>query len=139
MDRRDDAPECPNARVIDTAFTWGDDRPPRVPWHDTIIYELHVKGFTQLHSDIPSHLRGTYAGLATDPAIEYLKRLGVTAVELMPVHAFVDERRLVEKKLRNYWGYNSIGFFAPDMRYAAPAWSMNSSRWSSGCTRPASR
>jgi len=119
MDRRDDAPGMPKCRVIDTAFTWGDDRPPRVPWHDTIIYELHVKGFTQLHSDIPSHLRGTYAGLATDPAIEYLKRLGVTAVELMPVHAFVDERRLVEKKLRNYWGYNSIGFFAPDMRYAA--------------------
>ena len=119
MDRRDDAPGMPKCRVIDTAFTWGDDRPPRVPWHDTIIYELHVKGFTQLHSDIPSHLRGTYAGLATDPAIEYLKRLGVTAVELMPVHAFVDERKLVEKKLRNYWGYNSIGFFAPDMRYAA--------------------
>ena len=119
MDRRDDAPGMPKCRVIDTAFTWGDDRPPRAPWHDTIIYELHVKGFTQLHPDITSHLRGTYAGLATDPAIEYLKRLGVTAVELMPVHAFVDERKLVEQKLRNYWGYNSIGFFAPDMRYAA--------------------
>ena len=119
MDRRDDAPGMPKCRVVDTAFTWGEDRPPRAPWHDTIIYELHVKGFTQLHPDIPPHLRGTYAGLATDPAIEHLKRLGITAVELMPVHAFVDERNLVEKKLKNYWGYNSIGFFAPDMRYSA--------------------
>ena len=119
MDRRDDAPGMPKCRVVDTAFTWGEDRPPRAPWHDTIIYELHVKGFTQLHPDIPPHLRGTYAGLATDPVIEHLKRLGITAVELMPVHAFVDERSLVEKKLKNYWGYNSIGFFAPDMRYSA--------------------
>jgi len=119
MDRRDDAPGMPKCRVVDTAFTWGDDRAPRAAWHDTIIYELHVKGFTQLHPDIPPHLRGTYAGLATDPAIEHLKRLGITAVELMPVHAFVDERHLIEKKLKNYWGYNSIGFFAPDMRYSA--------------------
>src|SRR6266478_2558382 len=119
MDRRDDAPGMLKCRVVDTAFTWGEDRPPRAPWHDTIIYELHVKGFTQLNPDIPPHLRGTYAGLATDPVIEHLKCLGITAVELMPVHAFVDERSLVEKKLKNYWGYNSIGFFAPDMRYAA--------------------
>jgi isoamylase len=119
MDRRDDAPGMPKCRVVDTAFTWGEDRPPRAPWHDTIIYELHVKGFTQLHPDIPPHLRGTYAGLATDPAIEHLKSLGITAVELMPVHAFVDDRTLIEKKLRNYWGYNSIGYFAPDMRYSA--------------------
>ena len=76
MDRRDDAPGMPKCRVVDTAFTWGEDRPPRAPWHDTIIYELHVKGFTQLHPDIPPHLRGTYAGLATDPVIEHLKRLG---------------------------------------------------------------
>jgi isoamylase len=119
MDRRDDAPGMPKCRVVDTAFTWGDDRPPRAPWHDSIIYELHVKGFTKLHPDIAPQLRGTYAGLATDPAIERLKRLGITAVELMPVHAFVDERSLIERKLRNYWGYNSIGFFAPDMRYSA--------------------
>ncbi|MGH9646876.1 MAG: glycogen debranching protein GlgX, partial [Bryobacteraceae bacterium] len=89
MDRRDDASGMPKCRVVDTAFTWGDDRLLRAPWHDTIIYELHVKGFTQLNADIPPHLRGTYAGLATDPAIEHLKRLGITAVELMPVHAFV--------------------------------------------------
>jgi isoamylase len=119
MDRRDDAPGMPKCRVVDTAFTWGDDRPPRAPWHDTVIYELHVKGFTQLNPDIAPNLRGTYAGLATDPAIEHLKRLGITAVELMPVHDFVDDRMLVEKKLKNYWGYNSIGFFAPDLRYSA--------------------
>ena len=119
MDRRDSAPAMPKCRIIEGAFSWSDDRPPRTPWHDTVIYELHVKGFTKRNPDIPPHLRGTYAGLATDPAIEHIKRLGVTAVELMPVHAFIDDRHLVERGLRNYWGYNSIGFFAPDMRYSA--------------------
>jgi isoamylase len=119
FDRRDSAPGMPKCKVIDPAFTWADDRPPRIPWHQTIIYELHVKGFTQRHPDVPAHLRGTYAALATGPVIEYFKRLGITAVELMPVHVFVDDRHLVEKGLRNYWGYNSIGFFAPDIRYAA--------------------
>ncbi len=118
-DRRSSAPYMPKCQVIDSAFTWGDDRPPRTSWHDTIIYELHVKGFTCLHPLIPKELRGTYAGLSSAPAIEYLKRLGITAVELMPVHAFVDERNLVEKGLSNYWGYNSIGFFVPTRRYAA--------------------
>ena len=116
-DRRDNAPGMPKCRVVDTAFTWGDDKPPRTPWHDTLIYELHVKGFTMRHPDVPPALRGTYAGLATAPAIDHLRRLGVTAVELMPVHAFVDDRHLVERRLRNYWGYNSVGFFAPEMRY----------------------
>jgi len=119
FDRRDSAPGMPKCKVIDPAFTWADDRPPRIPWHQTIIYELHVKGFTQRHPDVPAHLRGTYAALATGPVIEYFKRLGITAVELMPVHVFVDDRHLLEKGLRNYWGYNSIGFFAPDIRYAA--------------------
>jgi isoamylase len=119
IDRRDSAAAMPKCRVIDGAFSWADDRPPRTPWHDTVIYELHVQGFTQRHQQIPPHLRGTYAGLVTDPAIEHLKRLGVTAVELMPVHAFVDDRHLLERSLHNYWGYNSIGFFAPDMRYSA--------------------
>ncbi len=118
-DRRDSASGMPKCRVVDTAFTWGDDRPPRTPWHDTIIYELHVKGFTCRHPEVPPLLRGTYAGLTTSPSVEYLKRLGVTAVELMPVHAFVDDRHLVEHGLKNYWGYNSIGFFAPEMRYSA--------------------
>jgi glycogen operon protein len=107
------------SQVVDTAFTWGDDRAPRTPWQDSVIYELHVKGFTQGHPDVPEQLRGTYAGLATLPVIEYLKSFGVTAVELLPVQAFVDERRLVQNGLRNYWGYNTIGFFAPEMRYSA--------------------
>jgi glycogen operon protein len=118
-DERDNAAGMPKCRVVDTAFTWGDDRPPRIPWHETIIYETHVKGFTKRHPGIPQALRGTYAGLASAPAIDHLKRLGVTAVELMPVHLFVDDKHLVDRGLRNYWGYNSIGFFAPDMRYAA--------------------
>jgi len=105
--------------VVDPAFTWGDDRPPRTPWQDSVIYELHVKGFTQLHPDVPPQLRGTYAGLASHGVISYLKDLGVTAVELLPVHAIADERRLLHHGLRNYWGYNSIGFFSPEMRYVS--------------------
>jgi isoamylase len=119
FDKRDTAAGMPKCRVIDPAFTWGDDRPPRTPLHDTVIYELHVRGFTKRHPDIPPALRGTYAGLATAPAIDHLQRLGVTAVELMPVHTFVDDRHLLDRGLRNYWGYNTIGFFAPDMRYSA--------------------
>ena len=119
FDRSNNAPGMPKCKVIDPAFTWGDDRLPRTPWHDTVIYELHVKGFTSRHPQVSPPLRGTYAGLGTEPVIRHLKHLGVTAVELMPVHAFVDERHLVEKGLCNYWGYNSIGFFAPDMRYSA--------------------
>ena len=112
-------PGTPKCRVIDPAFTWGDDRPPRVPWHDTVIYEAHVRGLTMRHPEVPPQLRGTYAGLATAPVIEHFKRLGITTVELMPVHAFVDDRTLLEKGLRNYWGYNTIGFFAPDVRYSS--------------------
>ncbi len=119
FDRRDSAPGMPKCRVIDPAFTWGDDRPPKIPWHETVIYELHVKGFTRLNTRIPPNLRGTYAGLASAPAIAHLKRLGITAVELMPVHAFVDDRHLVGKGLRNYWGYNTIGYFASEARYSA--------------------
>jgi isoamylase len=118
FDRRDSASSMPKCQVINPAFDWKYDRPPQIPWHDTIIYELHVKGFTQLHQKVPPKLRGTYAGLATNPVIEHLRKLGVTAVELMPIHAFVDDRYLVEKDLRNYWGYNSIGFFAPESLYA---------------------
>ncbi|HEV3011530.1 MAG TPA: glycogen debranching protein GlgX [Burkholderiales bacterium] len=108
-------------QVIDPAFTWGDDRPPRTPWQDSVIYELHVKGFTQLHPEVPQQLRGTYAGLCSSPVVEYLKNLGVTAVELLPIHTITDERRLLHHGLRNYWGYNSIGFFAPEMRYSTPS------------------
>jgi isoamylase len=118
-DDRDNAHLAPLAAVVDPAFTWGDDAPPRTPWHDTVIYELHVKGFTKLHPEVPERLRGTYAGLATEPPIEHLKRLGVTAVELLPVHHHSYDRHLVEKGLTNYWGYNTLAFFAPGVRYAS--------------------
>jgi glycogen operon protein len=119
FDRRDSARGMPKCVVTDAAFTWGEDRAPRTPWSDTVIYELHVKGFTARHPDIPPDLRGTYAGLASAPAIEHLQRLGVTAVELLPVHAFFDDRVLIERGLVNFWGYNSIGFFTPAPRYSA--------------------
>jgi glycogen operon protein len=116
---RDSAPFAPLARVVDTRFGWNNDRAPRTPWHETVVYELHVKGFTKQHPDVPESLRGTYAGLASAAAIEHLRGLGVTAVELLPVHYHVDERFLVERNRLNYWGYNTLGFFAPDPRYAA--------------------
>jgi isoamylase len=118
-DTRDSASGMPKCQVVDSAFTWDDDRPPRTPWQDTVICELHVKGFTRLHPDVPPQLRGTYAGLATAPVLDHLRRLGVTAVELLPIHTLVDDKRLVTHGLRNYWGYNSIGFHAPDPRYSA--------------------
>ncbi|MEJ2643461.1 MAG: glycogen debranching protein GlgX [Gammaproteobacteria bacterium] len=117
MDSRDSASFVPKCRVIDPAFEWEGDRPPAIPWDETVIYEVHVKGFTNRHPDVPEALRGTYSGLASEAAIGHFKRLGITAVELMPIHSFVDERRLVDMGLRNYWGYNSIGFFAPAGRY----------------------
>ncbi|MFO0968906.1 MAG: glycogen debranching protein GlgX [Gemmataceae bacterium] len=119
FDERDSAPYAPLAVVIDPAFTWGDDRRLRTPWHKTLIYELHVKGFTQLNPHVPEKLRGTYAGLASEAAIKHLKELGVTAVEIMPIHHFLDDRHLLEKGLVNYWGYNSLAFFAPASRYTA--------------------
>jgi isoamylase len=118
-DPRNSAHGVPKSRVIDTAFTWGDDQPLCTPWHDTVIYELHVKGFTIQHPDVPPPYRGTYAGMATEPVIEHLKQLGITAVELMPVHSFISDRHLVEKGLSNYWGYNTIGYFAPHAGYSA--------------------
>jgi len=118
-DERDNAALAPLAMVADPAFTWGDDRPPRTPWHETFIYEMHVKGFTHRHPEVPEHLRGTYAGLATEPVIRHLKSLGVTAVELMPVHHHVIDRHLIDRGLSNYWGYNTLSFFAPDSRYGS--------------------
>ena len=119
FDRRDSASAMPKCKIIDSAFTWGEDRSPDIPWHRMVVYELHVRGFTIQHPEVPEALRGTYAGLATAPVVDYLKRLGVTTVELLPVHSFVDDRHLVSKGLRNYWGYNTIGFFAPESRYSA--------------------
>jgi isoamylase len=118
-DDHDSAPYVPKAVVINPYFDWQDDRKPRTPWHETVIYETHVKGFTFCHPKIAQQLRGTYAGLATPEAIEHLHRLGVTALELMPVHQFVQDDHLQEKGLRNYWGYNSIGYFAPHNEYSA--------------------
>ncbi len=115
----DSAPYIPKSAVIDPNFDWEDDKPPAIPYHKTIIYEMHVKGFTQMHPEIPENIRGKYAGLAHPATIKYLKELGVNAVELMPVHHFVNDRILSDKSLSNYWGYNSIGFFAPDARYAS--------------------
>ena len=117
-DERDSAADMPKCVVVDQAFSWGGDRLLGTPWSKTVIYELHVKGFTARHPDVPDHLRGTYAGLATPAVIEYLQGLGVTAVELLPVHHAVLDKHLTDQGLTNYWGYNTIGFFAPDMRYA---------------------
>jgi glycogen operon protein len=114
-----DASRVPKSVVIDSAFTWEDDKPLSVPWNRTIIYEAHVKGMTMRNPAVPEHLRGTYLGLCSEPMLEYFASLGVTAIELLPVHQFVVDRHLAEKGLTNYWGYNSIGYFAPDVRYAA--------------------
>jgi glycogen operon protein len=114
----DSAPYCPKSVVINPYFDWAHDRRPNTPWHKTVVYETHVKGFTKRHPDIPEELRGTYAGLAHPVAVKYLQRLGITAVELLPVHQFVHDSVLVQKGLRNYWGYNSIGYLAPHNEYA---------------------
>jgi isoamylase len=117
---RDSAPYVPKSVVVHDVFPWGEDHHrPHFAWADTVIYELHVKGFTALHPEIPPELRGTYAGLAHPAAIEHLQRLGVTAVELMPVHHFVSEPHLLRRGLSNYWGYNSVGYFAPHAAYSA--------------------
>ncbi|HKM53489.1 MAG TPA: glycogen debranching protein GlgX [Isosphaeraceae bacterium] len=118
LDDRDSVAFAPLGAVVDTAFTWGDDRPPMVPWHKTLIYEVHVKGFTKRLSGVPEKLRGSYAGLASEASIQHLRALHVTAVELLPVHYHVDDRFLTEQGRVNYWGYNTLGFFAPDPRYA---------------------
>jgi isoamylase len=118
FDRRDNARGMPKAVVIDEAFTWGNERKPSVPWEDTVIYEAHVKGMTQQREDVPPGWRGTFRALAAPAVVEHLKRLGVTSVELLPVHAFVDDRHLIERGLNNYWGYNTLAFFAPAPRYA---------------------
>ena len=119
IDSEDDARGIPKGIVIDPAFDWGDDRPPRTPLHRSVIYEAHVKGFTKRHPDVPADIQGTYAGLAHPAAIEHLVKLGATAIELMPVHAFLDDKHLIDQGLRNYWGYNTINFFAPDARYSS--------------------
>lgn len=115
----DSAPYIPKSVVIDNQFDWEGDQPLKTPYNESVIYETHVKGFTKLHPDIPEELKGTYKGMGHPATITYLKELGVTAVELMPVHHFVTDKHLLDKGLTNYWGYNTIGYFAPDVRYAA--------------------
>jgi isoamylase len=119
LDPRDSAGAMPKSVVVDPAFEWGEDRQLRTAWNRTLVYEAHVKGLTALHPGVPPEYRGTYLALTFDPVIDHLLSLGVTAIELMPVHQFVDDRRLVNMGLSNYWGYNSISFFAPDVRYAS--------------------
>jgi glycogen debranching enzyme GlgX len=118
-DSRDSAPFVPRCIVTGDAFPWGDDRLPRVPWSETVLYEMHVRGFTALHPGVPPELRGTYAGLAHPAALEHLCRLGVTTVELLPIQSFVSETHLLQRGRTNYWGYNTLGFFAPHAAYAA--------------------
>jgi glycogen operon protein len=118
-DDEDDAEAIPKSVVVDQRFDWEGDRPPRTPWHETVIYETHVRGFTRTHPGVRDDLRGTYAGLASEAALSYLRDLGVTAVELLPVHHIADESFLFEKGLKNYWGYSSIGYLAPHAGYAA--------------------
>lgn len=119
FDDRNNASVAPLAVVVDPRFDWGSDAPPKIPWHRTLIYEAHVKGFTKLHPQVPDHLQGTYEGMSSDAVIRYLKDLGITTVELLPVHHHVDDRHLLEKGLSNYWGYNTLSFFAPDLRYSS--------------------
>ncbi|HST43639.1 MAG TPA: glycogen debranching protein GlgX [Luteimonas sp.] len=119
FDRRDSAAFVPKCVVVDPAFTWGDDRPPQTPWQDTVVYEAHVRGLTMQHPAVPEEWRGTFAGLQVDEVVEHIRSLGVTAVELLPVHAYVDDQHLLDQGLRNYWGYNTINFFAPQARYMA--------------------
>ena len=117
FDRRDSAPGMLKAVVADDSFNWADDRPPAVPWSDTVIYEVHVRGLSMLRPDLRPNERGTFAALGDPHFIDHMRRLGVTTVELLPVHAFVQDRYLLQKSLRNYWGYNTVGFFAPEPRY----------------------
>lgn len=119
FDERDSAPFIPKSVVVASNFDWEGDAPLKIPYHNSVIYEAHVKGFTQLCPDIPANIRGKYAGISHPATIKYLVDLGITAIELMPVHEFVADRHLVDKGLSNYWGYNSIGFFAPDARYSS--------------------
>jgi isoamylase len=121
FDERDNAAFAPLGQVVDNAFTWGDDRPPRTPWHKTLIYEAHVKGMTMRHPGVPEKLRGTYTGLASEAVIRHLRDLGVTAIELLPVHHFLKDRHLVDTGRTNYWGYNTLSFFAPEPTYDAPS------------------
>ena len=119
IDDQDNAPHAPLGVVVDSAFSWGDDRPLKIPWNETIIYETHLKGFTAMHPDVDESLRGTYLGFASDPVLDYLKKLGINTIEFLPVQHFIPEHDLVKKGLTNYWGYNTLAFFAPSLHYSS--------------------
>ena len=139
FDRRDNARGMPKSRVVDTSYTWGEDRPPRTRWADSVLYEGHLRGLTMRHPDVPKQIAGTCAGLSMPEFVDHLRSLGITALELLPVHAFIQDRHLIQKGLTNYWGYNSIGFFAPEPRYLNPATSPNGRPWSGCFTMRASK
>ena len=119
IDRRDSAAGMPKCVVVSPFFDWEHDHPPRIPLSDSVIYEMHVRGFSKLNPEIPEQLRGTYAALTCPPALKYLKKLGITAVELMPAHQFVHDKVLVDRGLVNYWGYNTLNYFSPEPRYSS--------------------
>jgi len=125
FDRRDSAPAMPKSVVTDDSFAWGDDRPPAVPWDRTIIYEAHVRGLTMRHPDVAPRERGTFAALADPRVVDHLLKTGVTAIELLPIHAFAQDRFLVEKGLKNFWGYSTLAFFAPEPRFLVEPWMRN--------------
>ncbi|HYI85241.1 MAG TPA: alpha-amylase family glycosyl hydrolase, partial [Acetobacteraceae bacterium] len=125
FDRRDSAPAMPKCVVVDDSFHWGDDRPPAVPWDRTVIYEAHVRGLSMRRDHLPPRERGTFSALADPRLVDHLHRLGVTAIELLPIQAFAQDRFLVEKGLRNYWGYSTLAFFAPEPRYLVESWARN--------------
>jgi isoamylase len=125
FDDRDSAAFAPLGAVLDPAFTWGDDRPPRTPWHKTLIYEAHVKGFTMRHPGVPENLRGSYAGFGSEAVIQHLTELGITAVELLPVHHHLNDRHLIDGGKVNYWGYNTLSFFSPELSYDCPSNPLN--------------
>lgn len=139
FDERDSAAFVPKCKVIDPAFTWGRDQRVSIPWERTIIYEAHTRGISMRHPAVPEHLRGTFAGLANDELLGHIKELGVSSIELLPIHAFVNDQHLLDKGLNNYWGYNSIAFFAPTRAIWPAARSPNSRRWSRTCTTQAWR
>src|SRR5476651_1368275 len=119
IDNRDSAEFLPKCRVIDPAFSWARSRKNHIPWEETLIYETHVRGYTMRHPAVPEHMRGTFSGLSTPQIVDYIRSLGVTSVELMPIHAFTDDRHLQDKGLHNFWGYNTLSFFAPHPQYMA--------------------
>ena len=144
FDDTDDAAGVPKGLVIDPRFEWDGDEHPRIPLQQSVIYEVHVKGFSKQNPNVPEKLRGTYAGLAHEASVDYLKQLGITAVELLPIHHFIDEDFLLDRGLSDYWGYNTLGFFAPMSRYSSitaitARRSASSSRWSRHCTRQESK